>query len=49
MIVETKKLNCLNLFVIGTLFIALGIFVLNTETLILSAIIYVFGFAFSIV
>ena len=46
---ETKKLNCLNLFLIGTLFIALGIFVLNTSTLILSAIVYIFGFAFSIV
>ncbi len=46
---ETKKLNCLNLFVIGSLFIALGIFVLNTSTLILDALVYIFGFAFFVV
>lgn len=43
---ETKSLNNLNLFVMGTLFIVLGIFVLNTSTLLFDALVYIFGIVF---
>lgn len=43
---ETKSLNYLNLFVMGTIFILLGIFVLNTSTLLFDAIVFIFGIVF---
>lgn len=43
---KTKKINHLNLFIMGTLFILLGIFVLNTSTLLFDAIVFIFGIVF---
>lgn len=43
---HTKELNYVNMILMGTLFVALGIFVLNTSTLILSALTYIFGLVF---
>lgn len=45
---ETKSLNYFNLLFMGTLFIALGIFVLNTNTLLFDAIVFIFGIVFTI-
>lgn len=46
---KTKEFNHLNLFVMGTLFILLGIFVLNTSTLLFDAIVFVFGIVFLVI
>lgn len=43
---ETKQLNGFNLLCMGSLFIGLGIFILSTNTLLFSAITYLFGFVF---
>lgn len=43
---HTERLNRLNMLLMGVLFIGLGIFVLNTSTLILSALTYIFGIVF---
>ena len=43
---ETKQLNWVNLFVMGTLFVALGIFIISTDTLLLNALVYLQGIVF---
>lgn len=43
---ETKQLNGFNLLCMGALFIGLGIFILSTNTLLFSALTYLFGFVF---